>query len=137
MEKKEPKRIENLEFKRATYLLPEDEWPEHPSYHINYWYPNQYYGREDDFDKSEDGHWYLYKNPEPWQCHFRIHESCFKNPESCFAVASFDYDKHEGYYELRFVGDRPLSLTKEEREIFWELIKYGDETLNKNEEENN
>ena len=65
----------------------------------------------------------------------RVHKDCFKHKQSCFAIVSFDYDK-EGYYELHFIGDRPLNITKEEREIFWELLRYGDKVLNKNKEEN-
>jgi hypothetical protein len=49
------------------------------------------------------------------------------------AIASFDYN--DGYYELRYVSDRPLSLNKEEREIFWTLVEYGYKCLNKEEDE--
>ena len=54
----ERKRIENLEFSPASYLLPKEKWPENPSWHIDYWYPNGYYGRESEFIK--EGDWYLY-----------------------------------------------------------------------------
>jgi hypothetical protein len=37
----------------------------------------------------------------------------------------------EGFYELHFIGDRPLNITKEEKEIFWKLISIGDDILNK------
>lgn len=124
----ESKRIGNLEFRKATYLLPDDKLPEHLSYHIDYWVPNCYYGREKEFIKDKD--WYVY----PDNSHCRVHKDCFKNPESCFAIASFNYDK-EGYYELTFIADRPLNITKEEREIFWELIQYGYKQLNPTEEE--
>lgn len=128
----ERKRIGNLEFRQATYLLPENEYPKNPSYHIDYWFPNGYYGRESEFIK--DGDWYRYADET--LSFARIHKDCFKHKESCMAIASFNYDK-EGYYELCFVGDRPLNITPEEREIFWELIKYGYEQLNnqKNDEE--
>ena len=122
------KRIGNLELRRASYLLPEEEYPEHPSYHIDYWYPNCYYGKENEYIK--DGDWYIY--PDNSYC--RVHKDCFKNPQSCFAIASFDYDK-EGFYELHFIGDRPLHITEEERKIFWELIIFGDKELNKKDED--
>ena len=122
------KRIGNLELRRASYLLPEEEYPEHPSYHIDYWYPNGYYGKENEYIK--DGDWYIY--PDNSYC--RVHKDCFKNPQSCFAIASFDYDK-EGFYELHFIGDRPLHITEEERKIFWELIIFGDKELNKKDED--
>lgn len=119
------KRINDLEFKVATYLC---EPPEYPDYHINKYYPNGFYGREKDFIK--DGDFYVY--PEHPNC--RVHKNCFKNPQSCYAIAGFHRDR-EGYYELQFIGDRPLDLTPEELKDFWELIKFGYEVLNNKEED--
>lgn len=125
----ESKRIEDLEFRPASYLLPENKWPENPAYDIVLWYPNLYYGRDDEFpeDPSDNS----YRLDPKYQNH-RIHKSCFKYPESCFTIASFDYDSHENFYELHFCLDRPIEYlnTPEKREIFWELIKYGDAHLN-------
>ena len=122
-------RIENLEFKEATYLLPKEEWPEHPSWEIVYWHPNEYYNRKDEF-KTDDNYWYQYKNVQEWNVHFRIHKDCFKHPEICYSIATFEYDENESFYELKFVGDRPLSLDSYERAIFWKLIEYGNKKLN-------
>lgn len=119
------RRIDNLHLRKASYL---GEEPEHPSYHIDRWEPNGYYGNEHLYIK--DGDYYRYKEPEYSNC--RIHKDCFKNPEVCYAIASFDYDED---YELHFIGDRPLGLNEEEREIFWKLIKLGYETLNKDYED--
>lgn len=119
------KRIGNLEFRKATYL---GEEPNHPTYQILMWQPNKYYGHDDDYPESEtDPDFRIY--PDYPQC--RIHKSCFKHPETCFAIAGFEYDSHEPCYELRFVGSRPVECldTPELREIFWELIKYGDKQL--------
>lgn len=129
------KRIGDLEFRVATYLLPKSEYPEHPSYHIDLWYPNNYYGHDEEYPEDpRDSSFRI--DPEIPYC--RIHKECFKHPESCFAIASFDWDK-EGYYEVHFIGDRPLEYlnTVEKREQFWDLLKYGDEVLRKinNEEE--
>lgn len=123
------KRIGDLEFRPATYLLPKDEWPKNPSWSIDFWYPNGYYGRESEFIK--EGDWYLY----PDTPHYRVHKDCFKHPQSCMAIASFNYNEHEGCYELEFVLDRPISLPKELRDTFWELLEYGFNQLN-NQEEN-
>lgn len=121
------KRIGNLEFRKATYLGDE---PEYPSWHIDYWYPNYYYGREDEFPEDpENKAFRLY--PDNHNC--RVHKDCFKHKETCMAIASFDYDK-EGYYVIQFIGDRPLDLNKEERELFWQLLEYGDKQLNKTRE---
>ena len=135
MKIKDPKRIENLEFRRATYLLPEDEWPKKPSYHIDYWYDNPYYYHKDDYELNERGDYYVKKTDDPAYQNFKIHKSCFEHKESCYAIASFDYDEHEDFYELHFIGDRPLELTEEERKVFWELIKYGNDILNNSKEE--
>lgn len=116
-----------MEFQQASYFLPRENWPKKPAWHINYWYPNEYYGKESEFVKENDD-WYHY--PDYPYC--RIHKDCFKHKESCMAIASFEYD--DGFYELRFVGDRPINLTKEERKIFWKLIRYGNTVLNKNKE---
>lgn len=117
------KRIKNLHFRKAIYI---GEEPEHPSYHIDKWYPNPHYKREKDYIK--DGDYYKYKEPEYANC--RIHKNCFKNRECCYAIGCFSYDKHEGYYEFSFVGNRPLELTDTERVTFWNLISYGFTVLN-------
>ena len=121
----EKKRIENLEFAPASYLLPKEKWPENPAWHINYWYPNGYYGRESEFIK--EGDWYI---DNRFGLKTRIHKDCFKHPQSSMAIASFNYNNHEGYYELEFIGDRPIQLTEDERTIFWELLEYGFKQLN-------
>ena len=122
------KRIGNLQIRRATYLC---KAPEHPSYHIEKWEPNGYYGNEEKF--IDEGDYYRYPD-DAYMC-IRINKSCFKHPEICYSIASFEWDDHEGIYELRFVGDRPLHLSKEEREIFWQLIELGEEVLNKHNDE--
>ena len=48
----EKKRIEDLEFRPASYLLPKEKYPKNPSYDINYWYPNGYYGRDEEFPED-------------------------------------------------------------------------------------
>lgn len=82
----ETKRINNLEFKVATYLLKNP--PEIKAYHINRYMPN------------------------------------------CYAIARFEYNKHEGVYEFTWVGERPLDLTEQEEKDFKELIIYGFNKLN-------
>ena len=37
--------------------------------------------------------------------------------------------------QFEFVGNRPLQITIEEREIFWKLIQYGFDNLNNQEDE--
>lgn len=119
----ETKRINTLEFREATYLTKNP--PEIKAYHIDRWYPNCYYGRESEFIKDTDG---FYRDPvHSWH---RIHKSCFKHPESCYTIATFEYDEYEGEYEFMWVGERPLDLNEQEEKDFKELIKYGFEILN-------
>lgn len=122
------KRIENLEFRKASYLFEE---PKHPSYHIDKWEINRYYGNEDKFIKEQD----YYRDPREEYNFVRIHKSCFKHPETSYAIASFVWDDHESVYELHFVGDRPLYLSEKEREIFWQLFEFGEKELNTHNED--
>ena len=130
----ENKRIEDLEFRPSSYLLPKDKWPENPSYDIILWYPNNYYGRDNEFPEDPLDNSF---RTDPKYFNFKIHKSCFKKPESCFTIASFDYDEHEHFYELHFCLDRPIEYLSapEKREIFWELLEYGNKQLNKIENE--
>ena len=114
-------RLGNLELRKASYICKE---PEHPSYHIDKWVPNEHYKQERKYIKDGD-----YYRPKDDSLHYRIHKNCFKHPETCYSIASFDRDK-EGFYELHFIGDRPLNITKEEKEIFWKLISIGNDILN-------
>ena len=115
-------RINNLQLRPASYLCKE---PPFPSWHIDFFYPNPYYGKESDYDK--DGDFYIKPNTE---IPVRIHKDCFKYKESCYAVAAFERDSN-GYYELKFIGDRPLNLKKKDFEDFMKLVKFGYKELNK------
>ena len=117
-----PRRIRNLMFRKATYLGNE---PEFPSWHIDFFYPNPDYGKEHEYTK--EGDYYVDMNSS---CKIRYHKNCFKHKESCYTIASFTRDK-EGYYELSFIGDRPLNLNEEEIKTFWKLVKYGYRELNR------
>lgn len=115
-------RIKNLEFREASYL---GSPPEYIGYHIDKWEPNGYYQRESEFTRL-NSEYYCY--PDNHYC--KVHRNCFKHPEVSYAIASFHYNEHEECYELEFVGDRPMYLNNEEREIFWELLEYGFKFLN-------
>lgn len=121
------KRINNLEFKHASYLLPKDKWPDHPAWAIVKWHPNEYYNKQDEFIPIK-GDPKFYQHPEFTFC--KVHKDCFKYPETCYSIATFEYDKHENFYELHFVCDRPLDLNEDEIKTFWELIKFGNTYLN-------
>lgn len=121
------KRIGNLMFRKATYLCEESEFP---SWCIDFFYPNPNYDKESKYTK--EGDYYVKDIHNSFS--IRYHKDCFKHKESCYSIASFRRDK-EGYYELSFIGDRPLNLNEEELKNFWELVKYGYKELNKLEED--
>lgn len=121
-------RIGDLEFGPCTYIC---KPPENPSWEIKMWYPNYYYGKKSEYVYAGDG---MYKDPNSAFCH-KIHESCFKHPESCYTLGTFKWDTHEEFYEFQFCGDRPMSLSEENWEPFRKLLIYGNETLNGEEEE--
>lgn len=115
-------RIGNIEFRPASYL---GNTPEFPDWHIDFWYKNPQYGKESGYTRIGD---YYVKKDELYPV--RYHKSCFKNKETCYSVASLSRD-NEGYYELHFIGDRPLNLSDKDLKDFWEVVKYGYKELNK------
>lgn len=120
-----PKRINNLAFEKASYLGKE---PSYPSWHIDYWYSNGYYGEEKNFIKVNKDY---YAYPDMPNC--KVSVNCFKHKECSVAICTFVYNEKEECYELEFVGDRPityLSNSKIDQTIFFNLIKYGFEQLN-------
>ena len=114
------KRIGVLEFREASYL---GDKPLFMSYDIVKWYPNPYYGNENNYIKLNH-EFYCY--PKNTGC--RIHKDLFKSREHCIVLASFTYDSKEEIYNLEFIGARPLELTN--WDDFRKLIEYGYKQLN-------
>ena len=114
------KRIGVLEFREASYV---GNKPPFVSYDIVKWYPNLYYGKENEYIKLNHEFYCYSKNAS---C--RIHKNLFKNKELCIVLATFRYDYQEECYNLEFIGDRPLQLVS--WDYFRELVKYGFEQLN-------
>ena len=113
-------RIKDLEFRKSIYL---GQKPENPSYEVVRWYSNPHYGNEDKYIK--EGDWYRDPNSS---LNYRIHKDCFKNPESCYTIASFIPDR-DGEYEIRFCGDRPLDPEVSWKD-FYKILQYGNTYLN-------
>ena len=91
--------------------------------------PNYYYYHKDDFKEVpyRPGNYVRKDDKEPYYSF--VHESCFKNEETCYTIASFredwDGDYLEGY-ELVFCGDRPATcLDKSEDKTFMEIVRYA------------
>lgn len=116
-------RIDNLEFRQCSYLW---DPPEHISWEICKWEPNNYYQREKDF--ILDGEFY---HPKSDNYQFvSIHKDCFKYPETSYSIVHWVYNNSDDCYELKFIGDRPLNLSAEEWSNFKQLLEYGFKQLN-------
>lgn len=120
-------RIGNLALQHCSYL---GDKPEHPSIDIVLYYDNPDYNQQDKYH-TEDGVWFT---SNEYGISWRKHVSCFKNKESCYSLAMWEYDSHEPCWELKFICDRPLQLTKEERMVFFDLVEKGYKYLEDNEE---
>lgn len=82
-------RIDCLELRK---LRNSDKWE------IVKWQPNPYYGNESKYIKTSRGY------TESRYGFVVINESCFKNPETCYAIAFIDNGIP------KYVGNRPLEL---------------------------
>lgn len=94
-------------------------------YEIIKWYPNSYYGAEAKY--LEDG--YVFSGGFYRKDYSSISESCFKNPESCFTVATLHYDDGEGCCDMRTIGPRVLDLDKQERDDFFEVYALAEDRI--------
>jgi len=96
---------------------------------IVFWYPNHYYGNEDQYKK--DGEWYL---PKEGPAAYRIHEGCFKNPESCYTLATIEIKEEP---DIISVGLRPFELAAKDRADFEAIVRLAYEyTINLWKEQN-
>ena len=114
-------RIENIECRLSN-----------DTYEFVKWYPNKYYGTKaqliaDGYELQpiHDHGFVLTKG------NHTIHDSCFLNPEGCYTIATIVYDKNEHCTEIKSVGSRLLDLTKNERNNFFEVYKYADKQIKK------
>jgi hypothetical protein len=98
-------------------------------YEIIRWQPNCYYGKEaeyiEDGWKFSDG--FYRRNASG------IHENCFKNPETCYTIATLNYRKGEGNCDLTTVGNRLLELSKPERVDFFAVYEYAEDRIQEEE----
>lgn len=96
-------------------------------YEIVKWEVNGYYGRESEYERYTEGGRTWYCTPGLGFC--KIDEGCFKNPESCYTIAFFRYDEHEGCYDLESVGERIVGVAG--LVMFKDVLEYGFEGLRK------
>jgi hypothetical protein len=119
-------RIENIECRLSQN-----------QYEFVRWYPNKYYGTKNKLIEEgyklhniHDDNFILTKG------NHTIHDSCFLNPEGCFTIATIVYNKKENNTEIKSVGSRLLDLTKKERNYFFEVYKYADKQIRKENKSN-
>lgn len=96
-------------------------------YEIIKWYPNSYYGAEAKY--LEDG--YVLSGGFYKKDNVSIGESCFKNPESCFTIATLHYDDGEGCCDMHTIGPRLLNLNKQERDDFFDVYAMAEERIHR------
>ena len=101
-------------------------------YEIVKWSPNSYFGAEErlvaeGYERVEYASGgFSYKKPN-----HTIDGSCFKNPESCYTIATLHYDEGEGCCDMKTVGPRLLELNKADRKEFFEVYKIAEKYIGK------
>lgn len=80
-------------------------------------FPNTYFGKENEYEYNEVTKMYV----NPSNPHSFIHESCFKDANTCCVIAYFRLRR--GEWEMEWVGQRPSNLNKEDQSIFMDICK--------------
>ena len=102
------KRIGNIDYRTAV------SFNGHKYIEIVRWVPNSLYGKENEFEKSpfnnkiKDGVVY--------------DDSCFKNPEVCYTIATIDYSDEPN---IKSIGMRAFELNEQDEKDFKRLIRYA------------
>jgi len=109
----EPTRIGDIAFRLAK------SFGRNPRDYVDIikWYPNSYYGREDEFVKT-DGGMYAPKDGGGW----RVDPSCFKNPESCFTLATIEIEEEP---DVCSCGLRPFELSPKDDSDYRAIVKLA------------
>lgn len=110
-------RIGNIDLRRS-----------HNYIEIVKWQPNDLYNKQDQYGKP-DANGLCESRTDP--C-IKAHEDCFKYPEYCYVIASWDLADEEP--DLRYCGRRPLDLMLDEYEVFEQLVREGYEYIERNKE---
>lgn len=88
-------------------------------YQIICWQKNNYYYEKEQYERTEDPEFYREKDaPVGYGV---IHESCFKNPESCYVVAEV-VKRDDDEPDIKSIGRRPWDLSVTDRADFDEII---------------
>ena len=105
---KSQKRIGNIEYRTVV------SWNGHKYIEIIRWSPNSLYGKEHEFKKS------------PFDSKIKngvvYGDSCFKNPEVCYTIATVDYSDEP---DIKSAGMRAFELDEQDEKDFKKLIQYA------------
>jgi hypothetical protein len=100
-------------------------------YEIIKWYTNDYYGAEERMISEgwekvtwDNGDWSMKRQ------NTQINSSCFKNPESCYTIATLEYSRGEDCCDMKTVGNRLLQLSKKNRKDFFAVYQLAEEMIN-------
>ena len=116
-------RINNIECRKYKSTKTDET-----HYEIVKWYKNKYYNKRDEMLSKE---WE--ETIEGWGItngSYTIDNTCFKNKESCYTVASLYLNFKEPDVNLKSVGSRLLDLNKEEINDFFEVYKISNKRIN-------
>lgn len=99
-------RLNNLELRKLI--------GNNKKFEIICWFPNSYYGKIDEYQKTGDSMYYRPENPNSF-----VHEDCFKNKEFCYVVSFIDNGIPE------FIANNPMELNGEQeyKDFLWLLRK--------------
>lgn len=114
-----PYRINNIEFRPTVGIFKQETY-----YEIVKWCENTFYGKDDEYEKTQFG------NLRHKEYGYFISESCLKNKETCFTLATFE-NTNEEEPNLRSVGKRPFELTAKEHNDFISVVHYGFDEMKK------
>ncbi len=98
-------------------------------YEIIKWQPNCYYGKKQEYLDNgyvENGGFLCYNN-------LSIQATFFDKPETCYTIATLQYDADEYCCEMRTVGPRLLELSKPERNDFFAVYEYAEDRIREEE----
>jgi len=117
-------RINNIECRKYTSTKTKDT-----HYEIIKWYDNKYFGKRDKMLSEE---WKeTFGGEGITNGSYTIDNSCFKNRESCYTVASLYLNRKEPDVYLKSVGSRLLDLSKEEINDFFEVYRIANKKIGK------
>ena len=119
-------RINDFECRSSIYR--EDE------YEMVKWEVNQYYGQEkflvewEGYEKvgNDSSNWGLRKGSHT------ISSSCFKNPETCYVIATLKLNRREPDVDMETVGSRLLELEPNELSVFMKVYRLAQDMIMQN-----